>query len=347
MAEKRIPVGGPYFEDFEIGQVFDGVPGVTLTEGHAALHQALFGDRLRLALDATLSEAVTDCPRPFAHPMLVCNTAIGQTTVVSQRVKGNLFYRGLVMLRPTFIGDTLTTTTRIVALRQNQPRPGRPATGLVALEMEVTNQDDAKVLHFWRCPMIACRDPEAQTGHEGDFDAIPEDIALNKLKAAVPAQWRLDLFRRRAPGEHFTDIEAGTIYDIAPRDVVTSAPELVRSGLNLAMGHLDAHESVYGVRLVYGGHVIGLAAAQAVRALPNLVTIIAWRSCEHTSPVFEGDTLGTELTVENAHPMDDGHGLLDLRCVTRAERGAEAVRAGMEAGTEKAVLDWRFVALMA
>ena len=37
MVEKRIPVGGPYFEDFEIGQVFDGVPGVTLTEGHAAL----------------------------------------------------------------------------------------------------------------------------------------------------------------------------------------------------------------------------------------------------------------------------------------------------------------------
>ena len=84
-----------------------------------------------------------------------------------------------------------------------------------------------------------------------------------------------------------------------------------------------------------------------MRALPNLVTIIAWRSCEHTAPVFEGDTLGTELTVEDAHPMDGGHGLLDLRCVTRAERGADAVRAGMEAGTEKDVLDWRFVALMA
>jgi acyl dehydratase len=347
MTEKRIPVGGPYFEDFEIGQVFDDAPGVTLTDGHAALHQALFGDRLRLALDATLSQAITDCPRPLAHPMLVCNTAVGQTTVVSQRVKGNLFYRGLVMARPVFIGDTLRTTTRIVGLRQNTPRPGRPATGMVALEMEMTNQDDATVLHFWRCPMITCRDPDARTGHEDNFDAIPEDIALDELKAAVPAGWRLDLFRRRAPGEHFSDIEAGTVYDICPRDVVTSAPELVRSSLNLATVHLDARESVYGVRLVYGGHVIGLAAAQAMRALPNLVTIIAWRSCEHRTPVFEGDTLGTEVTVENVHAMDGGHGLLDLRCVTRAERGAEAVKAGMEAGTEKDVLDWRFVALMA
>ena len=39
-----------------VGDVFTA-PGLTLTEGHAALHQAIVGDRLRLALDATLYEA--------------------------------------------------------------------------------------------------------------------------------------------------------------------------------------------------------------------------------------------------------------------------------------------------
>ncbi|MEE9250479.1 MAG: MaoC family dehydratase [Alphaproteobacteria bacterium] len=340
-------MGGPYFEDFAVGQVFDDAPGVTLTPGHAALHQALFGDRLRLALDATLSETVTGNKRPFANPMLVCNLAIGQTTEASQRVLGNLFYRGLVFLRPAFIGDTLATRTKVVGLRQNQLRPGRPATGMVTLEMEVSNQGGETVLHFWRCPMIACRDPEATTGRADDIDVIPAELDMDKVKAAVPAGWRFDRFRERCPGRHFADVEAGTVYEIEARDLVSCAPELARATLNMAMTHLDAKISVYGVRLVFGGHVIAVAAAQALRALPNLVTILAWRSCDHTGPVFEGDVLQTELTVDATHPADGGHGLVDLHAVVQAERGAEASRAGMEAGAAAEVLDWRFVALLA
>ncbi len=347
MTSRRIHVGGPYFEDLALGQVFDDAPRVTLTPGHAALHQALFGDRLRLALDATLSEAVTGHARPFANPMLVCNLAIGQTTAASQRVLGNLFYRGLVFLRPAFIGDTLATHTKVVGLRQNALRPGRPATGMVTLEMEVSNQDGETVLHFWRCPMIACRDPEAATGHAGDVDVVPAEVDMDKVKAAVPAGWRLEVFRERCPGPHFADIEAGVVYDIEARDLVSSAPELARATLNMAMTHFDANISVYGVRLVYGGHVIAMAAAQTLRALPNLVTILAWRSCDHTGPVFEGDVLKTELTVEATHPLGRGHGLVDFRAVARAERGGEASRAGMEAGAEAEVLDWRFIALLA
>ena len=55
---RRVTVGGPYFEDLERGQVFDA-PGLTLTWGHAAIHQAIAGDRLLLPLDAPLSRAVT------------------------------------------------------------------------------------------------------------------------------------------------------------------------------------------------------------------------------------------------------------------------------------------------
>jgi acyl dehydratase len=63
------------------------------------------------------------------------------------------------------------------------------------------------------------------------------------------------------------------------------------------------------------------------------VTILAWRSCDHLKPVFEGDVLATELTVEGVHPVADA-GLVELRAVTSAEDRGE-------------VLDWRFVGLMA
>jgi len=102
-----------------VGQLFSDAPAVTLTAGHAAFHEALFGDRLRLPLDAVLCEKVTGSVRALVHPNVICNIAIGQTTSPTQRVKGNLFYRGLILHQPVFVGDTLRTSTKIVALKQN------------------------------------------------------------------------------------------------------------------------------------------------------------------------------------------------------------------------------------
>ena len=82
--------------------------------------------------------------------------------------------------------------------------------------------------------------------------------------------------------------------DIEGGDVVDSAPALARLTANVAMAHLDATSTGDGRRLVYGGHAIGLAAAQATRALPALVTILGWHACDHTAPVFAG---GEEVDV--------------------------------------------------
>lgn len=344
MSGEAVTIGGPWFEDFYVGQTFDA-PAVTLTAGHAALHQAAFNDRLRLALDQTLSETVTGVPKLLAHPMLVCNFAIGQSTYASSRVKANLFYRGLVLRRPVYLGDTLTTVTKVVALRQNAPKPGRAATGLVALEITTTNQHSATVLHFYRCPMIACRDENANTGKADSLDAIPEEIPQSALLAAVPKDWRFDLFRSRTSGAQFADLRAGQRFAVEARDSVSSAPEIARMTLNMAMTHFDAAASTYGLRLVFGGHAIALAAAQTTRALPNLLTIVAWRGCDHLAPVFEGDMLSTEVSVEALHPLPNGGGLVDLRARVHAERSAQAQAADQP--KEADVLDWRFVALMA
>jgi acyl dehydratase len=345
MTATRIEIDSPYFEDAHVGQVFDDAPAVTVTSGHAALQHALFGDRMRLPLDTTLTAAVTGKEAALAHPNLVCNIAIGQTTFPSQRVRGNLFYRGLVLHCPVFVGDTLRTITRVVAMKQNRPKPGRAATGMVVLEMHVENQRGQTVLHFWRCPMLPCRDPEADTGHVDSFDEIPTEIEWPVLETAVPSGWRLDVYRDRTPGAHFADIAEGATYVIKSRDTVTCAPELVRLTLNMATAHTDAASSAYARRLLYGGHTISMAAAQITRALPNLVTLVAWRSCDHTAPVFEGDVLRTEVCVDAKRPLETetGGGLVDLHAVVHADRGDQAP----DAATDVAVLDWRVVGLMA
>jgi acyl dehydratase len=320
---------GPYFDELQVGQVFDAAPAMTLTAGAAALHQAILGDRLRLPLDAELSRVVTGATTPLAHPGLVCDVAIGQSTLVTRRVKANLFYRGLAFFRFPVISDTLFTRTEVVGLKQNSAKPGREPTGLVALRVTTIDQVDRLVLDFYRCAMLPLSPGASDTGHRDDLSTVGAGLAA---PPDVTAHWDAEEFRRRVPGPHFDHAEAGVKGAVltSSGDVVSSAPELARLTLNIAATHHDSR--VAGQRLVYGGHTIGLALAQACRLLPNLVTVLGWKSCDHTGPVHEGDTLYSELHVESA-----ADNVLGLRSLVYA--------AGAAGETDRQVLDWRFTAL--
>jgi acyl dehydratase len=324
---------GPYFDDLRTGQVFAAAPAMTLTSGLATVHQSILGDRLRLPLDAELSAAVTGSTAPLAHPGLVCDVAIGQSTLVTQQVKANLFYRGLMFYRFPVIGDTLFTRTEVVGLKKNSAKPDRAPTGLVALRMTTIDQADRLILDFYRCAMLPLS-PGAgpnDADHADDLSKVGADLA--PPPSAVD-EWDGDVFRERIPGPHFDTDLAGTELR-SSADVVSSAPELARLTLNIAAVH---HDSRIGRRrLVYGGHTIGLALAQASRLLPNLATVLGWRSCDHTAPVYEGDTLYSELHIDSAEPTDNG-GVLGLRSLVYAVSDTHD-------DPPRQVLDWRFTAL--
>ncbi|MBJ7340048.1 MAG: acyl dehydratase [Mycolicibacterium sp.] len=322
--------GGPHFDDLHVGQVFDWAPAMTLTPGAAAVHQSILGDRMRLPLDETLTHAVTGATAALAHPAFVCDVAIGQSTLATQRVKANLFYRGLRFHRLPLLGDTLYTRTEVVGLKQNSTKPGRAATGLAALRMTTIDQADRLVLDFHRCAMLPLREGAGETGHRDDLSVIGAD---QPGSPDPTVEWDADAFRARVPGPHFDPALAGAVVR-STADVVTGATELARLTLNVAATHHDFR--VGGQRLVYGGHTIGLALAQATRALPNLVTVLGWQSCDHTGPVHEGDTLYSDVFVEEANPLPDGRGgVLTLRSVVHAV-----------GEPDRQVLDWRFSALL-
>jgi acyl dehydratase len=323
-------VQGPFFDDLVVGQEF-AAPAITLTSGLAAAHQAITGDRLALMLDHELCRQVTG-GGPLAPPSLVWDVAIGQSTVVTQHVKANLFYRGLAFRRAPLIGDTLRTVTQVVALRQNTQREGRAATGLVALRIMTADQADQPVLDFWRCAMLPLRDPAANTGNGDDLSQVGRDAPPPDYEAPVGG-WRLDRFR--AAGPRPADLVAGQSFEVAGGDVVSSAPELARLTSNIAAVHQD-RSAAGGERLVYGGHAIGLALSQATRALPSIVTVTGWHGCEHLAPVREGDTLRSTITIEDVEYLPDGGGLVHLRSLVRAD-GPDA----------RDILDWRYVAVVA
>lgn len=333
----EIDVSGPYYEDLQVGQRFDGSPGMTLTEGAAAVHQAIVGDRLRLALDTHLSQAVAG--GQIAHPGLVCDVAIGQSTLATQRVIGNLFYRGLVFRRSPRIGDTLRTSTEVVALRDNAARSARQPTGLVVLRVRTVDQEFREVLDYHRCAMLPMRGEAARPGHADDLEAISAALDPAGLLACVEG-FDLEAYRAALPGPQADGLEAGQRYVVETADTVSGATELVRLSLNVAGAHSDPDASGRGRRLVYGGHTIGVACSQLTRALPDLVTIAGWRSCDHLAPVFEGDVLHSAVTVEAVGDLSaQGARLVDLRVQTDAVR--------IDASGREPVLDWHLVGVMA
>ena len=197
------------------------------------------------------------------------------------------------------------------------------------------NQDGATVLLFWRCPMVPCREENADTGHNDDLSFMPENIDREDLLVTVP-DWNLDLLP--AVTDEFS---SGNVIKVEARDTVTSAPEIARMTLNLAMTHTDAGRSAYRRRLVYGGHTISLAAAQLSRVLPSLATVLCWYKCDHVAPVFEQDILGSVITVKGETLTGNGK-ILDLCIEVYAERGSEAP----EPGSNIKVLDWQLAVLV-
>ena len=324
----------PWFEDFSVGDDLSQVPSVTLTDGYAAVHQAMFADRYRPAIDAPLSARLTRDNRLLANPSLVCNIAIGASTVPTQRVLGNLFYRGLRFHRPVFIGDTLTTQTKVLALRQNTIKPGRAASGMVGLEIHTVNQKGETVLLFWRCPMVPCRDSDANTGHADDLSVMPEVISKKDVLASIP-DWNYSVLPVEA-----IDFNPGEVIDVEARDTVTMAPELVRMSLNMAMTHTDVSRSVYDKRLVYGGHTISMAASQLARILPSLAMIVCWYKCDHVAPVFEEDILSSRIHVKEVNDVAGGR-LMKLAIDVFAER------VDTSGGTQSniRVLDWQLAVM--
>jgi acyl dehydratase len=249
--------------------------------------------------------------------------------VATRRVIANLFYRGVVLQRPVFVGDTLSTTVVVRGLKENARRPDRPPRGMVLLAITTVNQDGDVVVDYERCAMVNVRDEDTPMGHDDDLGPATTPLDLARYAEAAPSGWDLShLPAAPAPWP------AGEVRSDQLRDTVSSAIELARLTQNLAPVHRDATLGHGGRRLVYGGHTIGLAQASLARLLPSMATVVGWHSGDHIGPVFEGDVLSfrAELLEEAAAA---GGRLLAFSVIATTDRD----------GTPTDVLDWRPVVL--
>ena len=271
---------GPMYEDFSVGATLPALPSITLTEADNAIYRAVTGDQHLMVADATKYRAASGGNGTLANPGLVLQYSIGQTTMATRQAIANLYYRSVRVLRPVEVGQTLSTVTTVLGLKDSAPK-GDQFRGKVWLGITTTS-DGRAVVEYERCALVRGRGP----GQPGHADAIPgptDPSPLGDLIALAPG-WDLS-------GMPVTEwpIEDARVDPL--RDHIDMAAPLARLTFNQAAVHRDITLNAVGRRLVYGGHVQGLAQASLTRMLPGLATIVAWDGCDHIGPAYEGDLI--------------------------------------------------------
>ncbi len=117
-------MSGLYFEEFEIGRVFEHPITRTVSEMDNVLFTCLTHNPQPLHLDAEFAKN-TEFGRPLVNSLftlgLMIGVSVGDTTLGT--TIGNLGMTDVKFPAPVFHGDTLRSTTEVAAKRESKSRP--------------------------------------------------------------------------------------------------------------------------------------------------------------------------------------------------------------------------------
>jgi acyl dehydratase len=148
-------MGGKYFDELEVGQVFKHQPGRTVTETDNLLFSALSMNPQPLHLDAEFA-AKTEFGQRLVNSLFTLALGVGLSvadTTLGTTV-GNLGFENVEFPKPVFIGDTLQAETEVCALRESR---SRPTQGIVTFEHRAHNQHGDLVLRCQRAALMLKR----------------------------------------------------------------------------------------------------------------------------------------------------------------------------------------------
>lgn len=309
---------GRFFEDFRLGETIVHATPRTVTAGDVPLYTALYGSRFAVQSSDVFARAI-GYPAAPVDDLLVFHIVFGKTVPdISLNAVANLGYADGRFLKPVFPGDTLSTTSEVIGLKQTS---GGDA-GIVYVRSIGRNQHGEIVLSYARWVLVRKRRP----GTPAEFELVPElpkSVAPEALGEGCPPLHPA-AYDDALAGSPFRwgDYRAGERIDHVDGMTVEEAEHQIATRLyqNTAKVHFDgygARETRFGKRLIYGGHVISLARALSFNGLGNAFHIAAINAGRHVSPLFAGDTVfaWSEVLETAELPGREDVGALRLRLV--------------------------------
>jgi len=337
---------GNFFEDYRLGQTIAHATPRTVTEGDRALYGALYPSRFALQSSDEFARACGLARSPL-DDLAAFHVVFGKTVPdISLNAVANLGYAEGRFRRPVYPGDTLSTVSEVIGLRENSN--GR--TGVVWVRSTGTNQRGETVLDYCRWVMVRKRNagapapepvvPELAKAVPADELVLPEGLHFDRYDARLagsPHYW--DDY---APGEKIDHVD-GCMLEEAEHMMAT------RLWQNTAKVHFDPAARGGEPRLIYGGHIISMARALSFNGLGNAQVIAAINGGSHVAPCFAGDTVyAWSEVLEKAETSVPSVGALRLRLVAQknAPAGAMTLRGPDGKYAPGVVLDFDCWALM-
>jgi acyl dehydratase len=145
---------GRYYEEFEVGEVYEHRPGRTIGEADNTWFTLLTMNNHPLHFDAVYA-AKSEFGKPLVNSCLTLSIVVGMSVSdVSYKAIGNLGWNDIKLPAPVFVGDTLYAESEVLAKRESQ---SRPTQGIVTVRTRGTNQDGNVVISYERTILVPKR----------------------------------------------------------------------------------------------------------------------------------------------------------------------------------------------
>jgi itaconyl-CoA hydratase len=162
MVAEAVPTGpnrtresfGRYFDDFEIGAIYEHRPGRTLSEADNTWFTLLTMNQHPLHFDHEYAKS-SEFGKPIVNSCLTLSVVAGMTVSdVSQKAIANLGWTDIKMPAPVFNGDTVYAESEVTDKRESR---SRPTQGVVTVDTRAHNQHGVLVMSFTRNVLVPKR----------------------------------------------------------------------------------------------------------------------------------------------------------------------------------------------
>ena len=142
---------GRYFEDFEVGHIYEHRPGRTITDTDNVHFTLLTMNTHPAHFDYEFAKK-TEFKKPLVCSPLTVALMVGMSVSdTSQKAVANLGWDKIKMTKPMFPGDTLYAESEVLEKRESSSRPEQ---GIVTIKTVGTNQHGDVVCTFERTMLI-------------------------------------------------------------------------------------------------------------------------------------------------------------------------------------------------
>ena len=142
---------GRFFEDFEVGDVYQHPLGRTVTTTDNIWFTLLTQNTAPIHFDHNYASQ-TEFGKPLVDSTFTVALVTGQSvTDISQNVFANLGWDEIRLPAPVFEGDTIYSQSEVLEKRESRSRPD---VGIVTVETTGYNQDGRVVITFKRTILV-------------------------------------------------------------------------------------------------------------------------------------------------------------------------------------------------